>query len=208
MVGLKPPMPRTYPVFRFATVLATLLLFFTFATNFMAPRIERVAVPYGIGGSGGGGGDAAEPELAMEAAPVEEAVEEREVQPMTVEVEPADKLAEPEVEAPPPAPEVPAPAEGEPAEQEMPAPAPTEGAVTADESARAEPVQDQNGVEKAAPGEPYAQGIPPDAALQTQPAPPVGATLQIALAIIAITSALVAFILRYTAIRKWRAKAK
>ena len=52
MVGQKPPLPRTYPVFRFATVLATLLLFFTFATNFMAPRMVRTAVPYpyGIGG--------------------------------------------------------------------------------------------------------------------------------------------------------------
>ena len=46
MVGQKPPLPRTYPAFRLATVLATLLLFFTFATNFMAPRLVRTAAPY------------------------------------------------------------------------------------------------------------------------------------------------------------------
>ena len=73
MVGQKPPMPRAYPTFRFATVLATLLLFFTFATNFMAPRMAQVAAPYpyGIGGGGGGGGDE-DPALQMESAPAEE----------------------------------------------------------------------------------------------------------------------------------------
>jgi hypothetical protein len=209
MVGLKPPMPRTYPVFRFATVLATLLLFFTFATNFMAPRMMQTApvYPYGIGGRGGG---AAEPELAMEAAPVEEALEEREVPAMTLEKEAADELAEPPAPAmeAPLAPEAPAPAEGEPTEQEMPAPAPTEGAVTADDSARVEPAPEQNGMEKAAPGETYAQDAPPDVVSQAQPAPPIGVTLQIALAAIAIISALVTFILRYITIRKWRAKAR
>lgn len=37
MVGLNPPMPQAYPIFRLASVLATLLFIFTFATNFMAP---------------------------------------------------------------------------------------------------------------------------------------------------------------------------
>ena len=194
MVGQKPPMPRTYPVFRFATVLATLLLFFTFATNFMAPRLTQTAssVPYGIGGSGGG---AAEPELAMEAAPQDLA-------------EPAEEPAM-EESAAPEEPAAPAAEEPDPPE---PAPAPPgEGETTVDDSARIEPTLQPNGMEKSAPGETYAQEIPPepDTASQVQPAPPpIGASTQILLAGIAILSAIIALILRYTTIRKWRAKAK
>src|SRR5512138_3946146 len=36
MVGKNPPLPRTYPAFKFVTVLTTLLLFFTLGVNFMA----------------------------------------------------------------------------------------------------------------------------------------------------------------------------
>ncbi|HXQ33737.1 MAG TPA: hypothetical protein VN843_06980, partial [Anaerolineales bacterium] len=50
MVGQNPPMPRAYPFFRFATTLATLLLFFTFGLNFLAPQLA--AVP-GVGFGGG-----------------------------------------------------------------------------------------------------------------------------------------------------------
>jgi hypothetical protein len=51
MVGKNPPMPRAYPLFRFATTIATLLLFFTFGLNFLAPQLA--AAP--VGGMGGGG---------------------------------------------------------------------------------------------------------------------------------------------------------
>ena len=70
MVGKKPPLPRSYPIFRFATALATLLFVFSYATN----QVSQLAAPappaaYGIGGgapesrpqSGGGGGDMEEP---------------------------------------------------------------------------------------------------------------------------------------------------
>lgn len=188
MVGQKPPLPRTYPVFRFATVLATLLLFFTFATNFMAPRLVRTAAPYGIGGYGGGGGGDAEPELQMEAAPAEPAAPALEA--------PAAK--EPAIE--------------EPAAPEAPAPAPTEMAPPAEDSVRVEPTigpSEKSGVQGAPTGEPFAQQVVPDQALQTQPpAPPISATLQLVLAGIAILSGLIALILRYTAFRKWRAKPK
>lgn len=188
MVGLKPPLPRTYPVFRFATVLATLLLFFTFATNFMAPRLVRTAAPfpYGVGGYGGGGGG--EPELSMEAAPEEPAAPALEA--------PAAK--EPAIE--------------EPAAPALPVPAPTEMAPSADDSARIEPTlgpSEKSGVQGAPTGEPFAQQAEPDQALQTQPPKPlVSVTLQLVLVGIAILSGLIALILRYTAIRKWRAKAK
>ena len=193
MVGEKPPMPRSYPVFRFATVLATLLLFFTFATNFMAPRLARTAapVPYGIGG-GGGGGDA-ESEMALETAPQE--LPEAEFS--------KEAGAEPALEAP-------APAEGEPAPTMMPTPpALAEEESAAEDSMCAEATSQPNIVEKAGPGEAYAQDTPdPDAATQARPAPPVGITLQLILAGIAILSAIIALSLRYTTIRKWRAKAK
>lgn len=37
MAGLKPPLPRAVPFFRLASVVATILLFFTFAGNLFAP---------------------------------------------------------------------------------------------------------------------------------------------------------------------------
>ena len=200
MVGQKPPLPRTYPVFRFATVLATLLLFFTFATNFMAPRLVRTAapVPYGIGGGGGG---TEEPELAMEAEPAEEPAAPAEA---AKPAQPAETETEPALEESAPSDQFAAP--------EMPAPAPTEGAPAADESARTEatpqPVE-KNGVQGVPPNETYGQQVPPQGVVQAQPpAPPFGTNLQLLLAGIAILSALTALILRYTAIRKWRAKAK
>ena len=64
MVGQNPPMPRTYPFFRFATTLATLLLFFSFGLNFLAPQMA--AVPgFGMGG-GGSGADLFSAEQAQE----------------------------------------------------------------------------------------------------------------------------------------------
>lgn len=57
MAGLKAPEPRAYPAFRFATALATLLLFASFAINGLAPAATRsfAAAPapaYGMGGAG------------------------------------------------------------------------------------------------------------------------------------------------------------
>ena len=86
MAGIKPPLPRAYPVLRFASVFAVFLLFFTFAVNSL-PRLSlpmRAAAPAmemqtGIGGGGepeetqrdqsGGGCDSctAEPTLMAEA---------------------------------------------------------------------------------------------------------------------------------------------
>jgi hypothetical protein len=185
MVGQKPPLPRTYPVFRFATVLATLLLFFTFATNFMAPRLVRTAAPYpyGVGGYGGGGG---EPE--MEAAP--------------------EETAAPALEAP----AAEEPVTEEPLAAEMPAPASTSVPPSAEDSARVEPTPqpvEKNGVAEALPSETFAQQTPPEEPIAPPPpAPPVSAALQLVLAGIAIISAIIAISLRYSAIRKWRTKTK
>ena len=181
MVGQKPPLPRSYPVFRFATVLATLLLFFTFATNFMAPRLTRTAAPaaYGMGGYGGGGGGG--PELSSEAAP---------------------EAAAPALQAPA-ATEAPA---------EAPAPVPTLEAPAANDSARAEATpqaSEKSGIQQAPTNEALAQQAAPVQTLQAQPAkPPINVTWQIVLAGVAIVSGLIALILRYSATRKWRAKAR
>lgn len=43
MVGLNPPLPRVYPIFRFATVAATLLFFFTFGMNMMTSRSMQLS---------------------------------------------------------------------------------------------------------------------------------------------------------------------
>jgi hypothetical protein len=52
MVGLNPPLPRSYPAFRFVTTVATLLFFFTFGINALAPQFGAGAPAIGFGGGG------------------------------------------------------------------------------------------------------------------------------------------------------------
>ena len=66
MVGKNPPLPRAYPVFRFATTLATLLLFFTFGLNFVGPQLASQPPVFGMGG--GGAPDTYAAESASQAA--------------------------------------------------------------------------------------------------------------------------------------------
>lgn len=56
MVGLKPPLPRTYSVFRFASVFASLLLMLSLTVNAMSPYVSFSPPSYGAYGFGGGGG--------------------------------------------------------------------------------------------------------------------------------------------------------
>jgi len=84
MAGLRPPLPRAVPVLRLASVLATLLLFVTFAGNLLgpialgaqAPAPQEMAPAYG-GGVGGGPGEnataATDKGFAIEATPTPEA---------------------------------------------------------------------------------------------------------------------------------------
>lgn len=66
MVGLKPPLPRTYPLFRLATTFATILFILSFSVNALSPYITfgASATPF-FGMGGGGGGD----EFSMQEAP-------------------------------------------------------------------------------------------------------------------------------------------
>jgi hypothetical protein len=107
-------------------------------------------------------------------------------------------------------PELALPAPQEPAIEEPAAPASTQMPPAAGDSTRIEPTiepSEKIGVQEAPSGEPFAQHIPEDAQTRSV-APLISAPVQIILAGIAILSALVAFTLRYTAIRKWRARAK
>jgi len=75
MVGQNPPMPRAYPLFRFATALATLLFFFTVGLNFMAPQLASQAPAFGMGGGGEPETFAAQEAPAATEAPALEATE-------------------------------------------------------------------------------------------------------------------------------------
>src|SRR5512145_3577188 len=48
MVGKNPPLPRTYPAFRFVTALATLLFFATMGANLLVPQMASQPA-FGIG---------------------------------------------------------------------------------------------------------------------------------------------------------------
>ena len=53
MVGKNPPLPRSYPAFRFITALASLMLFFTLGLNFVVPQMTAQSTTFGYGGGGG-----------------------------------------------------------------------------------------------------------------------------------------------------------
>ena len=66
MVGLKPPLPRTYPLFRLATAFAAILFLFSFTATTLAPMINFGGAPaYGYG-MGGGCDDPACGDTAMQ----------------------------------------------------------------------------------------------------------------------------------------------
>ncbi|MDQ2692194.1 MAG: hypothetical protein M3Y68_09200 [Chloroflexota bacterium] len=52
MVGKNPPLPRTYPAFRFVTTLASVLLFFTLGVNYLVPQMASQPPAFGMGGGG------------------------------------------------------------------------------------------------------------------------------------------------------------
>jgi anti-sigma factor RsiW len=79
MVGKNPPLPRSYPAFRFVTALASLMLFFTLGLNFIGPQMAASqSTAFGMGGGGAPEVFSAEeapavPEAAATEAPAEEA---------------------------------------------------------------------------------------------------------------------------------------
>ena len=81
MVGLKPPLPRSYPLIRFATVFAAILFLCSFTTNALTPMLSfgfGASAPAPALGMGGGcqdceGAPAQESAAATEAPATEEA---------------------------------------------------------------------------------------------------------------------------------------
>jgi anti-sigma factor RsiW len=81
MVGKNPPLPRSYPAFRFITALASLMLFFTLGLNFVVPQVTSQSTNFGYGGGGApdtfaAQAPAAESALATEAPAAEAPLEE------------------------------------------------------------------------------------------------------------------------------------
>jgi hypothetical protein len=52
MVGKNPPLPRSYPAFRFMTALASLMLFFSLGVNYLVPQMASQSPAFGMGGGG------------------------------------------------------------------------------------------------------------------------------------------------------------
>ncbi|MBN8656210.1 MAG: hypothetical protein J0M11_10765 [Anaerolineae bacterium] len=142
MVGLKPPLPRSYPLFRFATVFAAILFMCSFTANTVTPFFSLgfggAAAPATYGGMGGGGGcDGPCEEAAMEEAPAatEEAFMQAAEPAATEEAAPMDAAPVTTAESAPMATETtriaetPATKEGEPE-----AAAPDEAAETANQA--------------------------------------------------------------------------
>ncbi len=190
MVGQKPPLPRVYPVLRFASALATLLLFLSFAANFMAPRLamQAVSVPYGIGGGGGGADlESQGPAPAMEAPAESEA-------PAAEQPEVVEEPAAPEAAALPAA---------------TPTPPVVEDAFRA--QATALPTMEALGQaqEKAADAEQPGTGEGANQTFSgsTEPEaeqPPVPILWQVALAALAVVNLFILLLLRRNAASKWR----
>jgi hypothetical protein len=95
MVGLRPPMPRSYPLLRYATLFATFLFMCSFTTNMLTPMFSL-----GFGGAAapafgmGGGCDGPCGDTAMESAAATEEAPLMEAAPAATEEAPA---AEPQI---------------------------------------------------------------------------------------------------------------
>ena len=162
MVGLKPPLPRAYPIFRFSTAFATILLMISFAANLLAPQFSFAAsAPQAAYGFGSGGG-----------------CEE----PCSGEPESFAAATE-------------APAAEAPLLEMAPAASPTEEAIARE----AEPSADAMQTPKEAGTE---SALPEQAEVRNEAFVPVN--WQIGLLIIILLGGLLMWIMRQSALRKWR----
>ena len=190
MAGQNPPLPRTYPIFRLATAVATLLFFISFGINSFGTQMSSQNVAFGIGG-GGGGGDVES--YAAEAPAMEEPAAPAPAEPAAppapyseTESSAADStIEEPSVALAPPITEV----------------SPSE------EAARIiETPSEKNGEGENLAGQSQPQ-VSEDALQSSEvqnPAPLVSSVWQIGLAIIAVVSALFMGLMRQLSARRWK----
>ena len=190
MAGQNPPLPRTYPAFRFVTAVATLLFFFSFGLNFVGTQLAQ-APAFGRGGGGGGVEEFqsfAESEPALEAPSAEEAP------------------AEPALEAP----AAPAPAESTLAVELAPTmvPAPQETAISpAEDATRIMETPVAKEVEgESAIAQDQVSGM--NEAMETSEAPKLSPLIpsawQVGLAVVALASALFMGLMRQFSVRRWK----
>jgi len=187
MVGQNPPLPRAYPLFRLATTIATLLLFFTFGLNFVGSQLASTQ-PMAFGMGGGGGGDAES--YAAEAPALEEPV---------APAEPAAPAEEPAAAVPAPAESATAPDNG--ASLTL-APVETEAPLTDETSRVIETPVSKNGEEGNAVG----GGVEQPQLQQevSSPSPLISSAWQIGLAVITVLGILAMVLMQQLSARRWK----
>ena len=174
MVGQNPPLPRAYPLFRFATALATLLFIFSFGVNTFGRQMASQALGFGRGGGGGGDNSATEESVQLYSAPAAAA--------------PAATQAPAATEAPL--------LQMAPVATQLP---PTEDSTIAETPAAKSAGDTANAVNPNQPPAPNEAQNPVQS-----PAPLVPSLWQIVLAIIAIASAAFMFAMRQLSAHRWK----
>jgi len=177
MAGQNPPLPRTYPIFRLATTVATLLFFFTFGLNFVGSQLASQAPAFGMGGGGEAESYAAE-------APAEEPAASAPMAPAPAESMPTATAGEPSVAPAPQLTEIPPTEEA----RIMETPAAKEGET-----------ENAVGQDQALPQE--------DALQTTEaqsPPPLVPSVWQIGLAVVAAIGLILMGLMRQVSARRWK----
>ncbi|CAG0953604.1 hypothetical protein ANAEL_00205 [Anaerolineales bacterium] len=197
MVGLKPPLPRSYSFFRFSTAFATILFALTFAANALS-RIPLMGDTYAGGfGMGGGGGGVAESAAATEAPMAEE--------PYgigggpTAEAPAAMEQAVPAVTQTPAATMIPAPALELVPLPTLSADSVATEAPTAKQAATPSEMMDQPPVQN----QTEAESVPAEQP-RSQSQPLISIAWQAFLFILILVSGLIAFLLRRSASQRWK----
>jgi anti-sigma factor RsiW len=184
MVGLKPPLPRSYSFFRFSTAFATVLLMLTFAANLVVPNISFSAgapAPAAQEAFGIGGGPSSAAMPAASEAPVATEAPAAAIEAPAAPV--MEMTATPTVEFLPTA-------NADTTALEAP---------TAKEAATPSELLDQP------PAQNFAETAPvPDEQSRFQNRALVPFVWQVALFILILLSGLAAFLLRRSAIQKWK----
>ena len=206
MAGVKPPVPRAFPLFRFASALAAILFFFSFTANLMLPALSGMgsAAPLPAYGIGGG----PPPALEAQAAPTEAPAAAAPAAPAAPAATEAP-AAPPQAAAQPPAateaPAMLAPAPTTSAQDAALTPTPealrtmasseTETSVPT-EAAPAGPAQN-----KTSPTEPSAPVVSTPLPREVQP--PVPLAVEIGLLVLAVLAGAAALFVRWRADRKF-----
>ena len=186
MAGQNPPLPRAYPIFKLATLVATLLFFFSFGLNFMGSQLASQPLGFGMGGGGGGESES----YAVQEAPAME--EPAAAAPM----------------APAPAePAMPAPTEGSAEEPLVSAASqatevsPSEDSARIVETPASKAVEGENAIGQE---QPSAQEDMVDQEQVQSPRPLISSAWQIGLLVLAVASALLMGLVRQLSARRWK----